>query len=221
MSTGLVKLSKLNNTFVPVAKVPMLTGFTTSPPGVTLEVGVAVAVDVPVGVGVREGVAVAVDAAVGPLVGVRVMVDVLVGVGVRVAVGVVVAVGVMVGVLVRVGVRVVVGVLVGVGVMMGVVVRVGVLVAVGVLVVVAVSIVKRRSSNTWSPPLARSVRLVTAVVQPVVSVCGLLLEVVKLTFGLPGLISVYVLLLLELTRILRTRTGRGKVIVPCAPPLAT
>ena len=74
---------------------------------------------------------------------------------------------------------------------------------------------------TWSPLLARSVRLVTGVVQPVVSVCGVLPEVVRLTLGLPGLIKVYVVLLLELTRMLLTRTGRGKVMVPCDPPSVT
>ena len=83
-------------------------------------------------------------------------------------------------------------------------------------------VVRRRSSNSWSTCReACNVRLVTGVIQPVVNVCGLSPEVDRLTFGLPGLLRVWVVKSVELTRMLRITTGRGKVIVPCAAPFAT
>jgi hypothetical protein len=67
--------------------------------------------------------------------------------------------------------------------------------------------------------LDRKVTLVTGFVQPVVSVWGLLPEVVRLASGLPVLLNVKMLLPAELTRMLLTITGTGKTIVPCEPPL--
>ena len=68
--------------------------------------------------------------------------------------------------------------------------------------------------------LERTVRLVTGFVHPVTNVCGLFPEVVTLTSAFPALLSVNVLLFAELTRTLLTITGRGKVMIPCAPPFA-
>jgi hypothetical protein len=65
-----------------------------------------------------------------------------------------------------------------------------------------------------------NVRLVTAFVQFVVRICGLLPDVVRVTSGLPELLKVKTLLPTELTLTLLTITGRGKTIVPCGPPLA-
>ena len=69
--------------------------------------------------------------------------------------------------------------------------------------------------------LDRRATLVTGFAQPVVSVWGLLPEVVTLTSGLPELLKVKTLLPAELTRTLLTITGIGKRIVPCGPPLVT
>ena len=61
--------------------------------------------------------------------------------------------------------------------------------------------------------------LITALVQPVVKVRGVLPDVVTLMLGLPGLPNVKTVVPTELTRTLLTITGRGKVIVPCGPAL--
>ena len=68
--------------------------------------------------------------------------------------------------------------------------------------------------------LERNVSDVTAFVQFVVSVAACPPETVILTSAFPGLDSVKTFDPEELTRMLETFTGIGKVIEPDAPPLA-
>ena len=67
--------------------------------------------------------------------------------------------------------------------------------------------------------LERRVNTVIGVVQFVVNVLGVLPDVVTLTSGLPGLLSVNVFEPPELATTLCTTTGTGKVIVPTEPLL--